>query len=104
MHVRVLDVFPGSPAHNAGIRPFEDYLLGTDEFGVFCTDHDLEVALREHEIRLYVFHEPSKQLRVVKVRPDPNWGGKGSLGCDIGTGPAHQIPSQNGKMIVFKKE
>lgn len=29
--IRILDVFPNSPAHSAGLESFEDYLLGTED-------------------------------------------------------------------------
>jgi len=32
-------------------------------------------------------------VRVVEVKPDPNWGGSGYLGCEFGSGFLNQIPT-----------
>eukprot|EP00475_Leptophrys_vorax_P034405 TRINITY_DN5546_c0_g1_i2.p1 TRINITY_DN5546_c0_g1~~TRINITY_DN5546_c0_g1_i2.p1 ORF type:complete len:169 (+),score=51.85 TRINITY_DN5546_c0_g1_i2:465-971(+) len=117
--IRVLDVFPDSPASEAGLESFEDYLLGTDEVvfrnfaafaSVFPEDDDgsekkktaeddvkekktvAEEKRNEEALTIFVFHHRTAKLRVVRLFPNPKWGGNGSLGCDVGYGTAHQMP------------
>ena len=38
------------------------------------------------QLRLFVYNWTNDACREVTIIPDPNWGGDGSLGCDIGFG------------------
>ena len=100
--LRVLDVFPHSPAAHAQLVPYEDYLIGTTQLGAFTTTLDLDKALALDTVQLVVLHEPTRRIRLVDAKPNPNWGGKGALGCDIGTGTTNQIPVKHGVVVTFK--
>merc|ERR1712032_601498 len=56
---------PSSPAEMAGLRQYSDYIIGADS--VHC--------------------------REVSITPNGAWGGEGSLGCGIGYGYLHRIPT-----------
>jgi len=43
-------------------------------------------------IRLYVYNTLTEDVRIVAITPNKDWGGSGSLGCDIGYGYLHRIP------------
>jgi hypothetical protein len=44
-------------------------------------------------IRLFVYSWEFDRCREVTIVPDPQWGGGGLLGCDIGFGLIHRIPA-----------
>ncbi|CAH8299194.1 unnamed protein product, partial [Schistosoma turkestanicum] len=46
-----------------------------------------------HVIQLYVYNSQLDSCREVHLKPDSNWGGNGLLGCDIGYGYLHRIPT-----------
>jgi len=41
---------------------------------------------------LYVYSTNTDSIRSIHITPNKNWGGTGSLGCDIGFGYLHRIP------------
>mgnify|MGYP006437220279 FL=1 len=91
---QVLEVYPNSPAAVGGIMPKVDYLVGTSE-GLFRSDNDLETIVSNNQnqiITFSVFSSLSEELRECAVVPNGEWGGKGSLGCDVGFGYLHRIP------------
>lgn len=92
--LRVLEVFPNSPAAHAGLMPFQDYMLGTPQ-SVF---HDID-ELAEHlstnvnkRLQIYVYNASDEKTREVTMVPNSDWGGDGCIGCDIGSGLLHRIP------------
>ena len=90
----VLDIHPGSPAEVAGLIPHTDYVLSAVEL-VFKDEGDLEYVLSSclnTEVAFYVYNSTDDTVRQVSIVPDPNWGGEGSLGCDIGRGILHRLP------------
>ncbi|PAA76474.1 hypothetical protein BOX15_Mlig017158g2 [Macrostomum lignano] len=106
---RVLDVAPGSPASVAGLRPDSDFIVGgaavVDCDAADCrtgsaplhTHEDLFELIESHAaaqsaLQLHVYCSSTEQFRLLTVRPDPNWGGDGALGCGLGYGYLHQIP------------
>ena len=92
----VLDVIPGSPAALAGFRPFTDYIVGADS--VLPESEDLFALIEANTgrpLKLYVYNTESDSCREVTVVPNAEWGGEGSLGCDIGYGYLHRIPSDS---------
>ncbi len=92
----VLDVIPGSPAALAGFRPFTDYIVGADS--VLPESEDLFALIEANvgrPLKLYVYNTESDSCREVTVVPNAEWGGEGSLGCDIGYGYLHRIPSDS---------
>lgn len=91
----VLDVEPSSPAALAGLRPYTDYVVGSDQ--ILQESEDFYTLLQSHEgrpLKLMVYNSESDSCREVTVTPNAAWGGEGSLGCGIGYGYLHRIPTQ----------
>jgi len=92
--VRVLDVFPNSPAHQAGLVPFKDYLLGTAEVIFRDVDEfvDYVSGNLDKTLQVSVYNTDLEHTREISITPNTKWGGDGCLGCDIGMGLLHTIP------------
>lgn len=92
--IRVLEVFPNSPAAYAGLVPFQDYMLGTGT-AIF---HDIDELVEQlhsnlnQKMSLYTYNSDSETVREISIVPNNDWGGDGCMGCDIGTGLLHRIP------------
>lgn len=89
----VLEVHPSSPAEAAGLRPFNDYIIGADS--ILHESEDLFSLIESHEdrpLKLYVYNTEDDTCRDVTIKPNSKWGGEGSLGCGIGYGYLHRIP------------
>ncbi|GLD75420.1 Golgi reassembly-stacking protein 2-like protein [Lates japonicus] len=101
----VLEVEPNSPAALAGLRPHTDYIIGADT--VMNESEDLFSLIESHEgkgLKLYVYNTDTDNCREVVITPNSSWGGEGSLGCGIGYGYLHRIPTrpfEEGKKISF---
>ncbi|XP_019472738.1 Golgi reassembly-stacking protein 2 isoform X2 [Meleagris gallopavo] len=99
----VLEVEPNSPAALAGLRPHSDYIIGADT--VMNETEDLFSLIETHEakpLKLYVYNTDTDNCREVVITPNSAWGGEGSLGCGIGYGYLHRIPTrpfEEGKKI-----
>ncbi|XP_029461608.1 Golgi reassembly-stacking protein 2 isoform X2 [Rhinatrema bivittatum] len=99
----VLEVEPNSPAALAGLRPHSDYVIGADT--VMNESEDLFSLIETHEgkpLKLYVYNTDTDNCREVIITPNSAWGGEGSLGCGIGYGYLHRIPTrpfEEGKKI-----
>jgi C-terminal processing protease CtpA/Prc len=64
--IHILDVFPRSPAHKAGLISYEDYLLGTDDT-VLKSYEDLEKLLSAQKtVTLVVFNAINRGVRDVR--------------------------------------
>merc|ERR1719508_724544 len=90
----ILEVSPGSPAELAGLRQFSDYIIGADS--VLHESEDLFSLIEAHEgrpLKLYVYNTETDHCREVTITPNGAWGGEGSLGCGIGYGYLHRIPT-----------
>lgn len=93
---------PSSPAENAGLRPFTDYIIGADS--ILHESEDLFTLIETHEdrsLKLYVYNTETDSCREVNIIPNSRWGGAdkpgaGMLGCEIGFGYLHRIPLKNG--------
>lgn len=99
----ILEVQPHSPADLAGFCPFDDYIIGADS--VLHESEDLFSLIDAHEgkaLTLYVYNVVSDLCREVVITPNKNWGGEGSLGCGIGFGYLHRIPTRPTKVEVAK--
>ncbi|XP_055270586.1 Golgi reassembly-stacking protein 1 isoform X3 [Moschus berezovskii] len=89
------DVEPSSPAALAGLRPYTDYVVGSDQ--ILQESEDFFSLIESHEgkpLKLMVYNSESDSCREVTVTPNAAWGGEGSLGCGIGYGYLHRIPTQ----------
>ncbi|XP_041857817.1 Golgi reassembly-stacking protein 2 [Melanotaenia boesemani] len=101
----VLEVEPNSPAALAGLKAYVDYIIGADT--AMNESEDLFSLVETHEgkeLKLYVYNTDTDNCREVVITPNPDWGGEGSLGCGIGFGYLHRIPTlpfTKGKKISF---
>jgi len=91
----VLDVAPNSPADQASLLPYSDYILGSPEGALHG-----EAALGElvedfigRPLRLYVYNNEYNVTREVTIQPSRDWGGEGALGCVLGYGALHRLPA-----------
>ncbi|XP_069770972.1 Golgi reassembly-stacking protein 1-like isoform X2 [Narcine bancroftii] len=90
----VLDVEPNSPAGLAGLQPHTDYIVGADQVMQESEDFfNLIEAFEGKPLKLLVYNSATDSTRDVLVTPNGAWGGEGSLGCGIGYGYLHRIPS-----------
>jgi hypothetical protein len=92
----VLEIHPNSPAAQAGLIPHSDYILGSEMMS--AGDDDLYSLIESHdhqEIKLYVYNADTDNCREVSLTPDSEWGGEGSLGCGIGYGYLHRLPTHS---------
>jgi hypothetical protein len=91
----VEQVYPRSPAQQAGLQAGTDYVVGTPDV-LFSGEDDLYAMLRQHAtVPLYVYSTVSDDIRIVTVAPNAEWGGEGVLGCELGYGLLHRIPRQS---------
>nr|XP_056713750.1 Golgi reassembly-stacking protein 1 [Euleptes europaea] len=91
----VLDVELASPAALAGLQPHTDYIVGSDQ--ILQESEDFFSLIESHEgkpLKLMVYNTETDCCREVFVTPNGAWGGEGSLGCGIGYGYLHRIPTQ----------
>lgn len=94
----VLDVHPGSPASTAQLNAYSDYVIGADT--LLKESEDLYAVVEVHDkkpLKLYVYNTDTDTCREVTIVPNRDWGGQGSLGCDIGFGYLHRIPYNDSK-------
>jgi len=90
----VLDVAPKSPADNAALLPYSDYILGSPE-GALHGEGALGELVEDHigrPLRLYVYNNEYDVTREVTIQPSRGWGGDGALGCVLGYGALHRLP------------
>jgi hypothetical protein len=90
----ILEVASNSPAESAGLRQYSDYIIGADS--VLHESEDLFSLIEAHEgrpLKLYVYNTETDHCREVTITPNGAWGGEGSLGCGIGYGYLHRIPT-----------
>ncbi|XP_056155605.1 Golgi reassembly-stacking protein 1-like [Lampris incognitus] len=91
----VLDVEANSPAALAGLQAHRDFIVGADQ--VLQDSEDFFSLIEANEgkpLKLLVYNTQSDQCREVVVTPNGAWGGEGSLGCGIGYGYLHRIPTR----------
>mmetsp|Transcript_62621 Transcript_62621/g.180106 ORF Transcript_62621/g.180106 Transcript_62621/m.180106 type:complete len:339 (-) Transcript_62621:116-1132(-) len=94
---RVLGVQPGSPASQAGLVSFFDFLVGANgkillgsgeglEEGEEYDDVDFPALLQEYKgnvVELLVWNIKAQEKRIVELIPHDEWGGAGLLGVTI---------------------
>lgn len=91
----VLDVEANSPAALAGLIAHNDFIVGADQ--VLQDSEDFFSLIEANEgkpLKLLVYNTQSDHCREVVVTPNGAWGGEGSLGCGIGYGYLHRIPTR----------
>jgi hypothetical protein len=97
----------------------EDYIVGTPDL-LFTDSEDFNTLVQsnlDREIQLFVYNANTDTIRPVCITPSKNWGGPGwyaarlvspplclnslsacvcvgSLGCDVGYGYLHRIPTR----------
>ncbi|KAI8388423.1 GRASP55/65 PDZ-like domain-containing protein [Radiomyces spectabilis] len=92
----VLEVAPNSPAEMAGLIPDKDFIVGSPHLSLQSED-DLFQLIEEFtgkSLRLYVYNSEWDKCREVLLVPHRDWGGHGSIGCDVGYGLLHRIPAR----------
>lgn len=90
----VLDVEENSPAALAGLIAHDDFVVGADQ--VLQDSEDFFSLIEASEgkpLKLLVYNTQTEHCREVVVTPNGAWGGEGSLGCGIGYGYLHRIPT-----------
>lgn len=120
---RILNTHHGSPAFQAQLIPYSDYIIGCDS--AFESDshgkgllvkggesllsrtvlsyynHHFAILQKDNiPITLYVYNHDYDILRPVTVNLSRSWasgGTRGILGCDVGYGLLHRIPEVIGK-------
>ncbi|PHH58988.1 hypothetical protein CDD81_3960 [Ophiocordyceps australis] len=91
----VLDVAPNSPAADASLLPYSDYILGSPE-GTLGGESALGELVEDHigrPLRLYIYNNEYDVTREVTIQPSRDWGGEGALGCMLGYGALHRLPA-----------
>ncbi|XP_069331654.1 Golgi reassembly-stacking protein 1 isoform X1 [Eulemur rufifrons] len=91
----VLNVEPCSPAALAGLQPYTDYVIGADQ--LLQESEDFFTLIESHEgrpLKLMIYNTETDSCREVTLTPNAAWGGDGSLGCGIGYGYLHRIPTR----------
>ena len=91
----ILEVTPHSPADNAGLLPYGDYIVGTPEGNVHGEGGlgELVEDYLSRSLRLYVYNHEYGVTRLVNITPSRSWGGTGALGCVLGFGALHRLPA-----------
>ncbi|XP_034562920.1 Golgi reassembly-stacking protein 1-like [Notolabrus celidotus] len=91
----VLDVESSSPAALAGLNAHSDFIVGADQVLQDSEDFFSLIEVNEGKpLKLLVYNTQTDQCREVVVTPNGAWGGEGSLGCGIGYGYLHRIPTR----------
>lgn len=91
----ILDVPVKSPADEAGLLPYSDYIIGTPD-RILHGEIGLGELVESHigqSLRLYVYNNEFDVTREVTVYPSRDWGGEGALGCVLGFGALHRLPA-----------
>lgn len=76
----ILEVHPQSPAEEAGLRSFTDYIIGADS--ILHESEDLFTLIESHEqrpLKLYVYNTDDDTCRDVTIKPNSKWGGEGEV-------------------------
>lgn len=92
---------PLSPAHQAGLLPHSDYILGSPSgnlrgesaFGELVEDHI------NRSLVLWVYNSEFDVVREVELIPRRGWGGEGALGAILGYGALHRLPVGIGEEV-----
>jgi hypothetical protein len=90
----VLSLTPSSPADEAGLLPYSDYIIGSPDGRLRGEDGVAELvdAWLDRQVTLWVYNHEFDVVREIKITPNRRWGGEGALGCTLGYGALHRIP------------
>eukprot|EP01130_Rhizamoeba_saxonica_P002114 TRINITY_DN11922_c0_g1_i1.p1 TRINITY_DN11922_c0_g1~~TRINITY_DN11922_c0_g1_i1.p1 ORF type:complete len:238 (-),score=41.12 TRINITY_DN11922_c0_g1_i1:38-751(-) len=94
----ILEVQKNSPASHAGLESFTDYIVGSPDVVInSCEEFYTMVNNATESLPVYVYSTKSERIRIVNITPNKEWGGNGCIGCDIGYGYLHRIPTKSEK-------
>ncbi len=96
-HLNILaikDVYLDGPAHQAGLQPYKDFVLGTREISFKNLDDFAKYVEvnQDQEIRLFIYNSEREDVKEIALTPKSGWGGQGLLGCDASYGFFNKIP------------
>lgn len=92
---------PLSPAHQAGLLPHSDYILGSPS-GTLSGEAALGELVEDHlnrSLTLWVYNSEFDVVREVELIPRRGWGGEGALGAVLGYGALHRLPVGLGEEV-----
>lgn len=92
---------PLSPAHQAGLLPHSDYILGSPS-GALRGEGALGELVEDHlnrSLTLWVYNSEFDVVREVELIPRRGWGGEGALGAMLGYGALHRLPVALGEEV-----
>ncbi|OQD71902.1 hypothetical protein PENPOL_c001G06337 [Penicillium polonicum] len=92
---------PLSPAYQAGLLPYSDYIIGTPS-GTLRGESALGELVEDHLNRtlvLWVYNSEFDVVREVELVPTRGWGGEGALGAELGYGALHRLPIGLGEEV-----
>lgn len=92
---------PLSPAHQAGLLPHSDYILGSPS-GTLRGEGALGELVEDHlnrSLTLWVYNSEFDVVREVELIPRRGWGGEGALGAVLGYGALHRLPVGLGEEV-----
>ena len=85
--LQVGSLLPRSPAHQAGLIPFFDFIVKVDSHEQKeGSAEGFREYLKKHKgsnVKLTVYNSKVMALREVILAPDDGWGGNGLLGCSL---------------------
>uniref|UniRef100_UPI0037E94552 Golgi reassembly-stacking protein 1-like n=1 Tax=Semicossyphus pulcher TaxID=241346 RepID=UPI0037E94552 len=79
-------VQPNSPAENAGLQPFFDFILSLDNRRLNEENEQLKEVLKanmERAVKMEVYSTKTLRVRELEVMPSNMWGGQGLLGASV---------------------
>ena len=83
--LRILEVTPESYAHQLGLRPRDDYILGTESHSINDVQGFEEILNDNKNFTLFVLNGRTAQVRTVEVKSGVR------LGCTVGEGMMNSI-------------
>ncbi|PKU29138.1 hypothetical protein llap_20558 [Limosa lapponica baueri] len=107
MKIREVEVIPSNMWGGQGLLGASVRFCsfqGANEHVWHVLSEDFFSLIESHEgkpLKLMVYNTEADSIREVVVTPNGAWGGEGSLGCGIGYGYLHRIPTQS---LVPKKK
>lgn len=87
-------MYLGSPAQEADLQPFKDFILGTKELS-FDNLEAFAKYVRINQniaVNLYIYNVDREKVRCTTVTPRNNWSGEGLIGADISFGFLNRLP------------